>query len=147
MASKREFHIFFSYRSKDEARVDEFRDMLIEHYKQAGTTIHVWMAKYDMAGSPAEEMSKNLKKSDIVILFLSQDYEKSQYCMAEANMAYQRNKPLVVLLMQQNYDPTENDELFTIISRSLRHRAYDKTSLVAEKDKIFMEVDKILAKY
>ena len=104
--------------------------------------MNTWMAASDMVGAPLEEMGENVRKASRVILCVSSTYEKSAYCMAEASMAMEYNKNMLVLIMEANYKPKNNPKLHPIVALPMRINCYNDEMLDASMEQIFREIEK-----
>ena len=102
------------------------------------------MAKYDMHGAPSTAMAEFVRKASLVMLCVSASYDESQYCRAEANMAMQLRKKLVVLVVDEKYDPMKSDKLFSILAEPMRINCCNDMQLVENTGKIFIEIEKAM---
>ena len=87
-------------------------------------------------------MGEYLRKASMVIMCVSSTYEKSEYCMAEACMAMSQNKNRLVLILDEDYDPTKNDTLEPIVARPMRIECTTDEMLENTMEKIFGEIEK-----
>ena len=65
----------------------------------------VWIDVEAISGSSLESMSNAIENSFCVLMCMTEKYKQSSNCRAEAEYAFQLNKPIVPLIMQANYKP------------------------------------------
>jgi hypothetical protein len=58
-----------------------------------------------MHGNIMDAMAEAIERSQKVIICMSEDYRKSNYCRAEANYAFQRQREILPILLQKHYKP------------------------------------------
>ena len=93
------FDIMISYSHKNQ----DFCKQLYEELVQAG--YRVWIDFDQMHGNVMDTMAQAIERSRTVILCISEDYRKSNYCRAEAQYAFQRQGKIVPVLLQKHYKP------------------------------------------
>jgi hypothetical protein len=65
----------------------------------------VWIDVEDISGSSLESMALAIENAACVLMCLTEKYEKSVNCRAEAEYIFQLDKPFIPLIMQKNYKP------------------------------------------
>jgi hypothetical protein len=88
-----------SYSHKDK----EFCKQLYEQLIKAG--YRVWIDFEQMHGNVMDAMARAIERSETVIICMSEDYRKSNYCRAEGHYAFQRQRKIVPVLSQKHYKP------------------------------------------
>ncbi|CAF2134649.1 unnamed protein product [Rotaria magnacalcarata] len=58
-----------------------------------------------MHGNVMDAMAQAIEQSNTVIICMSEQYRKSNYCRAEAQYAFQRERKIVPILLQKQYKP------------------------------------------
>jgi hypothetical protein len=91
------FDVMISYSHKDK----EFCKQLYEALIKAG--YRVWIDFDQMHGNVMDAMAQAIERSQTVIICMSEDYRKSNYCRAEAHYAFQRQRKIVPVLSQKHY--------------------------------------------
>ena len=93
------FDIMISYSHKDEIICRRIYDELIK----AG--YRVWIDFDQMHGNIMDAMAKAIEQSKAILICMSEQYRRSNYCRAEAHYAFQRQLKLVPVLVQEHYQP------------------------------------------
>jgi hypothetical protein len=93
------FDIMISYSHKDTDLCKQLYDELIK------TGYRVWIDFDQMHGNVMDAMAQAIEQSETVIICMSEDYRKSNYCRAEAHYAFQRQRKIVPVLLQKHYKP------------------------------------------
>ena len=76
-------------------------------YKSLGKAgFKVWLDKEEMQGFLCERMAEGVQNAFAVILLMSEDYEKSHACRAEANFSFAKKKIVIPLIAQANFTPS-----------------------------------------
>jgi hypothetical protein len=88
-----------SYSHKDKILCKQIYDELTK----AG--YRIWIDFDQMHGNVMDAMAQAIEQSQIVIICMSEDYRKSNYCRAEAHYAFQRERKIVPVLLQKHYKP------------------------------------------
>ena len=96
---KKKFDIMISYSHKDKILCKQ----LYEELTKAG--YHVWIDFDQMHGNVMDAMARAIEQSQTVIICMSEEYRKSNYCRAEAHYAFQREQKIVPVLLQKHYKP------------------------------------------
>ncbi|CAF2050219.1 unnamed protein product [Rotaria magnacalcarata] len=97
--NKKVFDIMISYSHKEKALCKQIYDELIK----AG--YRVWIDFDQMHGNVMDAMAQAIEQSNTVIICMSEQYRKSNYCRAEAQYAFQRERKIVPILLQKQYKP------------------------------------------
>lgn len=93
------FDIMISYSHKDKVVCRQIYDALI----QIG--YRVWIDFDQMHGNVMDAMAQGIERSQIILICMSEQYRRSNYCRAEAHYAFQRQLKLVPVLIQAHYQP------------------------------------------
>lgn len=92
-------HIMISYNR-------DSRDLCLKIKKDLEKVGHkIWIDVESIHGSSLEAMAKAIEESKCVLMCMTEKYKLSSNCRAEAEYAFQLNKPIIPLIMQQNYKP------------------------------------------
>jgi hypothetical protein len=93
------FDIMISYSHKDNALCKQ----LYGELTKAG--YRIWIDFDQMHGNVMDAMAQAIELSHTVIICMSEEYRKSNYCRAEAHYAFQRQRKIVPVLLQKHYRP------------------------------------------
>ena len=93
------FDMMISYSHKDKSLCRQIYDELIK------TGYRVWIDFDQMHGNVMDAMAHAIEQSQTVIICISEDYRNSNYCRAEAQYAFQRQRKIVPVLLQKHYKP------------------------------------------
>ena len=63
----------------------------------------VWIDVDDIHGSSLESMANAIETSDVVLMCVTEKYRQSNNCQAEAQYAFKLEKPIIPIIMQENY--------------------------------------------
>lgn len=63
----------------------------------------VWIDFESISGSSLESMANAIENSFVVMMCMTENYKQSSNCRAEAEYAFQLNKPIIPLIMQKGY--------------------------------------------
>ena len=88
-----------SYSHKDKALCKQ----LYEELTKAG--YRIWIDFDQMHGNVMDAMAQAIEQSHTIIICMSEEYRKSNYCRAEAHYAFQRQRKIVPVLLQKHYRP------------------------------------------
>lgn len=92
-------HIMISYNR-------ESRGLCLQIKKELENDGHsVWIDVEDIHGSSLESMANAIEGSKCVLMCMTENYKQSTFCRAEAEYAFQLNKPIIPLIMQKDYKP------------------------------------------
>ena len=94
-----EFDIMISYSHKDKLLCHQ----IYEELTKSG--YRVWIDFDQMHGNVMDAMAQAIEQSQTVIICMSENYRKSNYCRAEAQYAFQRQRKMVPVLLQKHYKP------------------------------------------
>ncbi len=93
------FDLMISYSHKDKILCQQIYDELVK------SGYRVWIDFDQMHGNVMDAMAQAIELSPTVIICMSEDYRKSNYCRAEAHYAFQRQRKIVPILSQKHYRP------------------------------------------
>ncbi len=93
------FDVMISYSHKDKTLCQQIYDELTK------SGYRVWIDFDQMHGNVMDAMAQAIERSETVIICMSEDYRKSNYCRAEAHYAFQRQRKIVPVLAQKHYKP------------------------------------------
>ncbi len=93
------FDVMISYSHKDKTLCQQIYDELVK------SGYRVWIDFDQMHGNVMDAMAQAIELSPTVIICMSEDYRKSNYCRAEAHYAFQRQRKIVPILLQKHYRP------------------------------------------
>ncbi|CAM4830673.1 unnamed protein product [Rotaria magnacalcarata] len=65
----------------------------------------VWIDFDQIHGNVMDTMAQAIEQSNTIIICMSEEYRKSNYCRAAANYAFQRGTRIVPILLQEHYHP------------------------------------------
>lgn len=92
-------HIMISYNR-------DSRDLCLKIKNELEKDGHkIWIDVEDIHGSSLESMANAIEKSVCVLMCMTEKYKQSPNCRAEAEYAFQLNKPIIPLIMQKDYKP------------------------------------------
>ena len=90
-------HIMISYNKFS-------RDLCLQIKQILNQNEHnVWIDVENIHGSSLESMANAVENSSIVLMCMTENYKQSSNCRAEAEYAFQKNKPIIPLIMQKGY--------------------------------------------
>jgi hypothetical protein len=93
------FDIMISYSHKDETICKQIYEELV----QSG--YRVWIDFDQIHGNIMDAMAHAIERSQAVIICMSEQYRRSNYCRAEAHYAFQQQLKIVPILLQEHYQP------------------------------------------
>ena len=93
------FDIMISYSHRDEVICRQIYDELIR------ANYRVWIDFDQMHGNVMDAMAQAIEQSKTIIICMSEEYRRSNYCRAEAHYAFQRQLRIVPVLLQEHYKP------------------------------------------
>jgi hypothetical protein len=93
------FDIMISYTHKDKVLCKQLYDELTR------SGYRVWIDFDQMHGNVMDAMAQAIEQSHIIIICMSEQYRGSNYCRAEAHYAFQRQRKIVPVLLQEHYKP------------------------------------------
>ena len=96
--TKRKNQIMISYNSAS-------RDLCIKIKQELESIgLKVWIDVDDISGSSLESMANAVETSEAILMCVTEKYRQSNNCQAEAQYAFKLKKPIIPLIMQENYD-------------------------------------------
>ena len=131
MNTRERFDIMISYSHRDKILCKQIYDELIK----AG--YHVWIDFDQMHGNIMDAMAQAIEQSQTVIICISEDYRKSNYCRAEAQYAFQRQRKIVPVLLQKHYKP---DGWLLFLIGQLLYVDFTKHEFARAVEMLFKEV-------
>ncbi|CAM4807500.1 unnamed protein product [Rotaria magnacalcarata] len=93
------FDIMISYSHKDEVICKQIYEELVK------SGYRVWIDYDQIHGNVMDAMAQAIERSNIIIVCMSEQYRRSNYCRAEAHYAFQRQLKIVPILLQEHYTP------------------------------------------
>jgi hypothetical protein len=93
------FDIMISYSHKDETICKQIYEELIK------SGYLVWIDFDQIHGNVMDAMAQAIERSNTIIICMSEQYRRSNYCRAEAHYAFQRRLKIVPILLQEHYQP------------------------------------------
>jgi len=105
------FDVMISYSHKDKQICKQVYDELIR------ADYRVWIDFDQMHGNVMDAMVQAIEQSHAIIICMSEDYQRSNFCRAEAQYAFQRKLKMVPILLQKHYKP--NGWLSFLVSQLL----------------------------
>jgi hypothetical protein len=97
--SQPRFDIMISYSHKDQFICKR----IYEELNRRG--YRVWIDFEQIHGNVMDAMAQAIEHSQMIIICMSEQYHRSNYCRAEAHYAFQRQLRLVPVLLQKHYKP------------------------------------------
>ncbi|CAF1172180.1 unnamed protein product [Rotaria sordida] len=88
-----------SYSHKEKVLCKQIYEELIK------SGYHVWIDFDQMHGNVMDAMAQAIEQSHTIIICMSEQYRKSNYCRAEAQYAFQQQRKIVPVLLQKQYKP------------------------------------------
>ncbi|CAF1282392.1 unnamed protein product, partial [Adineta ricciae] len=99
ISSQNAFDIMISYSHKDKPLCKQIYDELTRR------NYRVWIDFDQMHGNVMDAMAEAIDRSRSIIICMSEEYRKSNFCRAEAHYAFQQQRHIVPVLMQKHYKP------------------------------------------
>ncbi|CAF1501402.1 unnamed protein product, partial [Rotaria sp. Silwood1] len=93
------FDIMISYSHEEKVLCKQIYDELIKY------GYRIWIDFDQMHGNVMDAMAQAIEQSHIIIICMSEQYRKSNYCRAEAHYAFQQQRKIVPILLQKHYKP------------------------------------------
>ena len=110
-------HVMISYSWSEQKTALKLRDRL----KDAGFI--VWIDVEKMKGLLSDRMAEAVEDSFAIILCVSEAYRVSHPCRSEANYGFELKKPLLPVIVEENYFP-EGGWLRFLISNTLYYKIF-----------------------
>ncbi|CAF3072435.1 unnamed protein product [Rotaria socialis] len=98
-SEEKQFDIMISYSHKEKVLCKQIYDELTK----AG--YRIWIDFDQMHGNVMDAMAQAIEQSNVIIICMSEQYRRSNYCRAEAHYAFQRQLKIVPILLQKHYKP------------------------------------------
>ena len=93
------FDVMISYSHKDKLICGQiYEELLRRGYR-------VWIDFNEMHGNVMDAMAQAIEQSHSIILCISEEYQRSNYCRAEAQYAFKRQLNIVPIVLQKSYKP------------------------------------------
>ncbi|CAF1533166.1 unnamed protein product [Adineta ricciae] len=99
ISSQNTFDIMISYSHKDTSLCKQIYDELTRR------NYRVWIDFDQMHGNVMDAMAQAIDRSRTIIICMSEEYRKSNFCRAEAHYAFQQQRHIVPVLLQKHYKP------------------------------------------
>ncbi|CAF3524144.1 unnamed protein product [Rotaria socialis] len=96
---EKKFDIMISYSHKDEVICKQIYEELVK------SGYRVWIDYDQIHGNVMDAMAQAIEQSNVIIICMSEQYRRSNYCRAEAHYAFQRQLKIVPILLQEHYTP------------------------------------------
>ena len=127
------YDVMLSYQWGSQSFVKEIKSFLETN------GLRVWMDVNEMYGSINIRMKNAIKRSKIIVLFITKKYEESHNCRKEFNYADQEKKKIIPVKLEV-YQP--ESELDLIIANKLYYNLFDKNEkgLEEEKKKLLWDI-------
>ncbi|CAF4268153.1 unnamed protein product, partial [Adineta steineri] len=93
------FDIMISYSHKDEFICKQIYEELTKN------GYRVWIDFDQIHGNVMDAMAQAIERSKTILICMSEQYRRSNYCRAEAHYAFQRELKIVPILLQEHYQP------------------------------------------
>ena len=103
----------------------------------------VWIDEKNMAGDLESEMANGVANSEIVLLLISEEYEKSHNCIREYTHANTCRKEIIPIQVE-NYLPPSSSKLALIISGKIYYELYENKE--ENMKKILNEIESKIGK-
>ncbi|CAF1140287.1 unnamed protein product [Rotaria sp. Silwood1] len=98
-SEEKKFDIMISYSHKDK----EICKQLYEELVRVG--YRVWIDFDQMYGNVMDAMVEAIEQSRTIMICMSEQYQRSNYCRAEAQYAFQKQLNMIPILLQKHYKP------------------------------------------
>ncbi len=93
------FDIIISYSHKDKLICTQIYNELIQN------NYHVWIDFNEIHENIMDGMVQGIEQSRIIILCMSEEYKRNNYCRAEAQYAFQKKLKIIPILIEKYYKP------------------------------------------
>ena len=94
------FDVMISYSHKDK----EICKQVYDELNRAG--YRIWIDFNQMHGNLMDAMAQAIEQSRAIVICMSEHYQRSNVCRAEAQYAFQRKLKMVPILLQKHYKPS-----------------------------------------
>jgi len=126
--------VMLSYNWDNQKVVVEIADRL----KKDG--FKVWLDLDEMSGSTLEAMANAVESSSIVLVCMSRKYKESSNCRLEGEYAFRKNKVIIPLMMQDQWEP--DGWLGAIAGTKLYFPFFDPTKFPTSIEGVLKELRK-----
>jgi len=126
------FDIMISYSHKDKVICRQIYDELIK----AG--YRVWIDFDQMHGNVMDAMAQAIEQSNTILICMSEQYRRSNYCRAEAHYAFQRQLKIVPVLVQKYYHP---DNWLLFLVGQLLYVDFTKYEFARAREMLIKEIE------
>jgi len=113
---------------------------LVQNLKRRG--YKVWIDLEQMSGSTLEAMAQAIEESDVILMGVTEKYRLSANCRIEGEYSYSLKKPIIPLMMQDNYKPT--GWLGALLGSKLWFKFSNENDLQTNLDQLVHEMDRSL---
>ncbi|CAF1307360.1 unnamed protein product [Rotaria sordida] len=96
---EKKFDIMISYSHKEK----QICKQLYEELSQLG--YRIWIDFDQMHGNVMDAMVEAIEQSRTIMICMSEQYQRSNYCRAEAQYAFQKQLNIIPILLQKHYKP------------------------------------------
>lgn len=93
------FDMMISYSHHDESIAKKI------HAELTQKGYRVWIDFEQMHGNVMDAMAYGIEHSQTVLISMSDNYRRSNYCRAEAHYAFQRQRKLIPIIVQEHFTP------------------------------------------
>ncbi|XP_072016146.1 uncharacterized protein [Amphiura filiformis] len=121
-------HIMISYQWDSQKTMLKLRDKL----RKKG--YNVWMDVDKMGGDILSCMAKAVENAEVLLICVSEKYQMSESCKAEAQYAFKKGKLIVPLMFQSDFEPS--DWLGPLMGLKLYYNVHDEEKL----EKVFPDL-------
>ncbi|XP_072037547.1 uncharacterized protein [Amphiura filiformis] len=127
-------HIMISYKWSEQKRAIRVKEELEK------TGFKVWIDVDQVEGNILVAMANAVEKADAILVCVSRSYKASVNCQAEAHYAYQQQKPIIPLMVEEDYKP--DGWLGMMIAMKKYIRAYSDEVLQKDMPDLLRELRK-----
>jgi len=113
---------------------------LVQNLKSRG--YKVWIDLEQMSGSTLEAMAQAIEESDLILMGVTEKYRLSATCRIEGEYSFSLKKPIIPLMMQDNYKPT--GWLGALLGSKLWFKFSCENDLQSNFDQLLHELDRNL---
>ena len=128
--------VSYNWKTGKECASDLYKVLTENGYK-------VWIDEKNMAGDLESEMANGVANSEIVLLLISEEYEKSHNCIREYTHANTCRKKIIPIQVE-NYLPPSTSKLALIISGKIYYELYENKE--ENMKKILNEIESKIGK-
>ncbi|XP_033102508.1 uncharacterized protein LOC117105466 [Anneissia japonica] len=125
-------HVMISYQWDVQPRIIKLKEKL----QKEG--YNVWMDIDQMEGDILGAMAAAVENASVILSCISKKYKDSTSCRTEATYAYKQNKPIIPLMVEENYVP--DGWLGALIGTLIYFPLFDDSKLDKEFQRIVSEI-------